>query len=52
MPFHLGSSDSRFDPKEIVTTEEIAITNMVEVSALIELLIEKGIVTQDELMER
>ncbi len=40
------------DPKEIVTTEEIVITNMVEISALIELLIEKGIITQDELMER
>ncbi len=40
------------DPKEIVTTEEIVITNMVEISALIELLMEKGIITQDELMER
>ncbi len=40
------------DPKEIVTTEEIVITNMVEISALIELLMEKGIITQDEMMER
>ncbi len=40
------------DPKEIVTTEEIVITNMVEISALIELLMEKGIITRDELMER
>ncbi len=40
------------DPKQIVTTEEIVITNMVEISALIELLMEKGIITRDELMER
>jgi hypothetical protein len=35
------------DPKEIVTTNEIVITNMLEISALIELLVEKGIVTED-----
>lgn len=29
------------DPKEIVTTEEIVLTNMVEISALVELLMEK-----------
>jgi hypothetical protein len=40
------------DPKEIVTTGEIVITNMVEISALIELLMQKGIITQYELMER
>ncbi|NIS71550.1 MAG: hypothetical protein GTO12_22235 [Proteobacteria bacterium] len=40
------------DPNQIVTTEEIVITNMVEISALIELLMEKGIITQDELMDR
>ncbi|NIO04768.1 MAG: hypothetical protein GTN74_09185 [Proteobacteria bacterium] len=40
------------DAKEIVTTDEIVITNMVEISALIELLMEKGIITQNELMER
>ena len=40
------------DTKEIVTTDEIVITNMVEISALIELLIEKGIITKDELMGR
>nr|NIS69031.1 hypothetical protein [Pseudomonadota bacterium] len=38
--------------KEIVTTEEIVITNMVEISALIELLMEKGIITEDELIKR
>jgi hypothetical protein len=40
------------DPEEIVTTEEIVITNMVEISALIEPLMEKGIITEEELMER
>ena len=40
------------DLKEVVTTEEIVITNMVEISALIELLTEKGIINQNELMER
>jgi hypothetical protein len=37
------------DPKEIVTTNEIVITNMLEISALIELLMKKGILTEEEL---
>jgi hypothetical protein len=40
------------DPKEIVTTNELVITNMIEIPALIELLMEKGIVTEEELMGR
>jgi len=40
------------DPKQIVTTDEIVVTNMVEISALIEFLMEKGIITKDELMEK
>ena len=40
------------DPNEIVTINEIAITNMVEIEALIELLEEKGIITKEELMEK
>ena len=40
------------DPNQVVTMDEITITNMVEISALIELLMEKGIITQDELMEK
>ncbi len=39
------------DPQEVVSTEEIIITNMVEISALIELLMEKFIITRDGLME-
>ncbi len=50
---HAGGIRAKpLDRKEIVTTEEIVITNMVEISALIELLMEKGIITNDELMER
>ena len=40
------------DTNEIVTTDEIVITNMLEISALIESLTEKGIVNQNELMVR
>jgi hypothetical protein len=35
------------DPKQIVITNPIVITNMLEISALIELLVEKGIVTEE-----
>ena len=38
------------DPKEIVTVQELAISNMLEIEALIELLVEKGIVTKEEVM--
>ncbi len=40
------------DPKEIVTVQEIAISNMLEIEALIELLLEKGIKGKDELMAK
>ena len=36
------------DPKEIVTTQELAISNMLEIETLTQLLFEKGIVTEDE----
>jgi len=38
--------------RNIVTIQEIAISNMLEIEALIELLDEKGIITKDELMEK
>lgn len=47
-----GAMAKPLDPKQIVTTDEIVITNMVEISALIELLMEKGIIKKDELMEK
>jgi len=34
------------DPKEILTVNETAITNMVEIEALFELLDRKGIITK------
>ena len=40
------------DPKEIVTVQELAISNMVEIEALRQLLFEKGIITKDEFIER
>ena len=40
------------DPKEIVTTQELAISNMLEIEALRQLLFEKGIITEGEFIER
>ena len=40
------------DQKEIVTIQELAISNMLEIEALIELLVEKGIITKDEVMAK
>ena len=40
------------DPKEIVSIEEIAISNMYEIEALIEVLVRKGIVTKGEGLEQ
>ena len=36
------------DPKEIVTVEELAISNMLEIEALRQLLFEKGIITEKD----
>ena len=38
------------DPKEIVTIQELAISNMLEIAALRELLFQKGIITKEELI--
>ena len=40
------------DPKEIVTIQEIAISNMLEIEALRQLLFEKGIITEEEFISR
>jgi len=39
-------------PKEIVTVQEFAISNMLEIEALRQLLLEEGIVTEEEFIER
>ena len=36
------------DPKQIVTTQELAISNMLEIEALRQLLFEKEIITKEE----
>ena len=40
------------DPKEIVTTQELAISNMLEIETLRQLLFEKGIISEDEFMAK
>ena len=39
------------DPKDVVTVQELAISNMYEIGALIELLDQKGIVTKQEILD-
>ena len=38
------------DRKEIVTVQKLAISNMLEIEALRELLFEKGIITEEEFL--
>lgn len=38
------------DQKQIVTIQELAISNMLEIAALRELLFQKGIITKEELI--
>jgi len=40
------------DPKEIVTVQELAVSNMLEIEALRGLLFEKGIITEDEFIAK
>jgi hypothetical protein len=40
------------DSKEIVTTDEVVVSDMPEMSALIELLNDQGIITNQELIEK
>jgi len=40
------------DPKEIVTIQEIAISNMLETEASRQLLFEKGIITEEEFIAK
>ncbi len=41
----------KLDPKEAVTLEELAISNMWETSALVELLERKGILTKQDVLD-
>jgi hypothetical protein len=38
----------KLDPKETVSFKELLISNMIEIQAMAELLMEKGIITQEE----
>ncbi len=40
----------QLDPKELVTLDELAISNMWETSALVELLERKGVLTKQEVL--
>ena len=40
------------DPKQIVTTQELAVSNMLEIETLRQLLFEKGIITEEEYIDR
>ncbi len=40
----------QLDPKELVTLEELALSNMWETSALVELLERKGILTEQDVL--
>jgi hypothetical protein len=40
------------DPKEIVTVQELAVSNMLELETLRQLLFEKGIINQDEFIAK
>lgn len=39
-------------PKQIVTTQELAISNMLEIETLRQLLFEKGIISEEEFIAR
>lgn len=39
------------DPKDVVTLEELAVSNMYEIGAVIELLEKKGLVSKREILE-
>ncbi len=41
----------KLDPKELVTVEELALTNMWETAALVELLERKDILTKQEVLD-
>lgn len=42
----------KLDPKELVSFEEIMIANSMEIEALTQLLVEKGILTFEEIFEK
>ena len=47
-----GSMATALDPKQIVTFEELLVSQVTQQEALTRLLVEKGIVTQEELLKK
>ncbi len=41
----------KLDPKELVTFEELLMSNTIEQEALVNLLVKKGLITEQELLE-
>ena len=41
----------KLDPKEIVSLEELAYSNMMEQEALVRVLLKKGIITKEEFLD-
>ncbi len=41
----------KLDPKEMVTFEELLMSNTIEQEAIVNLLVKKGIITKKELLE-
>ena len=42
----------KLDPKELVTFKELLIANAIQVDALTQLLVEKGIITEQEFFSK
>jgi hypothetical protein len=42
----------KLDPKELVSFEELLISNSIQIEALTHLLVEKGILTFEEIFEK
>ncbi len=42
----------KLDPKELVSFKELVVANSIQVDALSQLLIEKGIITKDEFVTK
>ena len=41
----------KLDPKDLATLEELAISNMWETAALVEVLVKKGLLTKQDILE-
>ena len=42
----------KLDPKELVTFKELLISNSIQIEALTQLLVEKGVLTFEEVFEK